>query len=220
MSRRPPRRAGQRGRPRRKGTRLPTLAAIAVAPSTIWTPVTIPYWYGHRARTVEVVSATAVWYHGGLPVVPLRWGLIRDPAGTFATQALLCTDPAVPPEQILAWFVQRWQLEVTFEEVRRHLGVETQRQWSDLAIGRTTPALLGLLSLVTLLAHPDMTAAACVRPAAWYPKSLPTFADALARVRRRLWDQRLSGTSSTGADLVAIPRVLLDHLTDALGYAA
>jgi hypothetical protein len=216
----PPRRPGQRGRPRRKGTRLPTPAALTADPSTSWTPVTIPYWYGHRARTVAVVSATAVWYHGGLPVVPRRGVLIRDPEGTFATQALLCTDPAVPPEQVLAWFVQRWQLEVTFEEVRRHLGVATQRQWSGLAIQRTTPALLGLFALVTLLAHPDMTAAGCVRQAAWYAKSLPTFADALALVRRRLWHQWLSGTSATGADMVEIPRALLDHLTDALGYAA
>ena len=88
--------------------------------------------------------------------MPLRWVLIRDPHGHFATQALLCTDLAVAPAQILAWFVQRWQLEVTFEEARRHLGLETQRQWSEVAIRRTTPALLGLFSLVTLLAHRHM----------------------------------------------------------------
>jgi hypothetical protein len=128
----PPRRPGQRGRPRRKGKRLPTRAVVAADPSTTWTPVTLAHWYGHGVRTVEVVAATAVWYHAGLPPVPLGWVLIRDPAGTFPTQALLCTDGAVPREQILAWFVQRWQLEVTVEEVRRHLGVEPQRQWSDL----------------------------------------------------------------------------------------
>ena len=102
--------------------------------------------------SVEVASATAVWYHAGQPVVPLRWVLVRDPQHKFDAQALLCTDLQATPEQILAWFVQRWQLEVTFEEARRHLGLETQRQWSDLAIARTTPALLGLFSLVTLLA--------------------------------------------------------------------
>ncbi|HEU4322081.1 MAG TPA: transposase, partial [Roseiflexaceae bacterium] len=184
----PPRRAGQIGRPRLKGPRQPTLAAVAADPSTVWTELTVAQWYGAGPRTVEVVSATAVWYHSGLPPVPLRWVLIRDPQGRFATQALLCTDLAVPPNQILAWFVQRWQLEVTFEEARRHLGLETQRQWSETAIRRTTPALLGLFSLVTLLAHPQMRGpVGVVRQATWYPKRQPTFADALALVRRDIW---------------------------------
>src|ERR671926_1684501 len=108
-------------------------------------------------RGVEVAAATGVWSPPGKPPMPLRWVLIRDPQRTFATQALLCTDLQTAPEQILAWFVQRWQLEVTFEEARRHLGLETQRQWSDLAIARTTPALLGLFSLVTLLADQHLS---------------------------------------------------------------
>ena len=103
--------------------------------------------------------------------MPLRWAVIRDPAARFATQALLCTDLTVTPEQIIAWFVRRWQMEATFEEVRRHLGVETQRQWSPLAITRTTPVLLGLFSLVTLLAHPHLTEqSGPIRQAAWYRK--------------------------------------------------
>lgn len=216
----PPRRPGQRGRPRRKGQRLPTLAAIAADPHTVWTPVMITHWYGRGARTVEVVSATAVWYHAGLPPVPLRWVLIRDPEGAFATQALLCTDPEVPPAQILTWFVQRWQLEVTFEEVRRHLGVETQRQWSDLAIQRTTPALLGLFSLVTLLAHPYLTIDDGVRQAAWYPKLLPTFTDALAVVRRQLWQYTLSCTSVPTPAIEQVPPSVVQRLVEALCYAA
>src|ERR671916_323028 len=104
-------------------------------------------------RVWEVASGTAVWYHPGLPVVPLRWVLIRDPHGAFEPQALLSTDLTVAPWQILEWFVLRWQLEVTFEEARAHLGIETQRQWSDLAILRTTPTLLGVFSLVTVFAH-------------------------------------------------------------------
>ena len=164
----PPRRPQQRGRPRLKGARLPTLAAVAHDPATAWSTVTVAQWYGSGERTVEVASATAVWYHPGLPPVLLRWVLIRDPRGRFPTQALLCTNPGVAPAQILAWFVQRWQVEATCEEARRHLGVETQRQWSDRAIGRTTPALLGLFSLVTLLAHQRLRAPqAAVRPAAW-----------------------------------------------------
>ena len=105
---------------------------------------------------VEVSSKTAVWYSTGLFAVPVRWVLIRDPEGKFKTQALLCTDLEVDPEKILSWYVMRWQLEVTFQEVRKHLGFETQRQWSELAIRRTTPALLGLFSLVTLFGHVRM----------------------------------------------------------------
>ena len=108
---------------------------------------------GSACVLVEVTSATAVWYHTGLPPVPIRWVLVRDPKGKFETRALLCTQLDQQPRQILQWFLWRWQVEVTFQEVRTHLGVETQRQWSDLAIQRTTPVLLGLFSIITLLAH-------------------------------------------------------------------
>jgi hypothetical protein len=129
-----------------------------------------------------------VWYHAGLPAVAIRWRLIRDPQGEFASQALVTTQLDHTPAQMLAWFVRRWTMEVTLEEARSHLGIETQRQWSDLAIGRTTPALFGWYSLVTLLAHtlpPAQTR--LVRTAAWYAKPRPTFSDALAVVRRELW---------------------------------
>ena len=119
-----------------------------------WTSLTAPYWYGEHNRLLQVASETALWYHSGMPVIALRWVLIRDPLGQFETQALLCTDVHATPAFILDCFVQRWQMEVTFEEARAHLGVETQRQWSGKAIARTTPCLLGLYSIVTLLAQP------------------------------------------------------------------
>jgi hypothetical protein len=217
----PPRQPRQNGRPRVKGQRLPPLAAVAAATSTCWTAVTVAQWYGAGERTVEVATDTAVWYHSGLPPVPLRWVLVRDPLGQFATQALLCTDAAVAPAQILAWFVQRWQLEVTFEEARRHLGVETQRQWSDLAIRRTTPALFGLYSLVALLVQQRRADTSLpVRQAAWYRKEQPTFSDALAFVRRELWQHAAFRTSAADSEVVQVPRVLIDRLTDALAYAA
>jgi hypothetical protein len=217
----PPRRPQQSGRPRLKGKRLPTLAAVAGDPTTVWTPTTVPDWYGTGARSVEVSSDTAVWYHTGLPPVPLRWVLIRDPHGKFDTQALLCTDGAVAPEQIVAWFVRRWQLEVTFEEARRHLGVETQRQWSERAIRRTTPVLLGLFSLVTLLTDSSVSQTPVpVRQAAWYPKAQPTFADALASIRRELWAQAAFPLSVGEPDLVKVPRQFVERLTETLCYAA
>jgi hypothetical protein len=217
----PPRQPHQNGRPRIKGKRLPTLATVATATTICWTPVTVAQWYGAGARTVEVASETAVWYHSGLPPVALRWVLIRDPEGQFATQALLCTDSAVEPVQILAWFVQRWQLEVTFEEARRHLGIETQRQWSDLAIQRTTPALFGLFAVVTLLVQHRATETALpVRQAAWYRKEHPTFADALAAVRRDLWQHVTFPTSVADSDCVKVPRALVERFTETLAYAA
>jgi hypothetical protein len=217
----PPRRPGQMGRPRLKGKRLPALAAVANDPSTLWRPVTAANWYGKGERTVEVASATALWYHTGLPPVPLRWVLIRDPQEKFEPQALLCTDLAAEPARILSWFVLRWKMEVTFQEARRHLGVETQRQWSDLAIRRTTPALLGLFSLVTLLAHRRMTQSTeAPRRAAWYRKPHPTFSDALALVRRELWTEETFCRSAREADMVKVPRALVEHLTETLCYAA
>ena len=217
----PPRRPRQTGRPRLKGQCRPTLAALATDPSTVWTAVTIAHWYGAGERTVEVVSATAVWYHSGLPPVPVRWVLIRDPQGRFATQALLCTDLTSTPVQILAWFVQRWQLEVTFAEARRHLGLETQRQWSAAAIRRTTPVLLGLFSLVTLLAQHQLPGpAGAIRQAAWYRKQDPTFADALALVRRELWRHQAFPTSPGTAEMVKVPRAVVERLTDTLCYVA
>lgn len=122
----PVRVAGQRGRPRKKGARLPTLKQIVDAPQTVWQCVSVNHWYGEAERTVEIASGTCVWYHTGMPVVPIKWVLVRDPHEKFETQAFLCTKVEAMPAQILVWFVQRWTIEVTFEEARAHLGVETR----------------------------------------------------------------------------------------------
>jgi hypothetical protein len=217
----PPRTPGTKGAPRKKGARLPTLAQVLINPQTQWTKLKVSDWYGEGEREVECSSDTAVWYHTGLAPVPLRWVLVRDPLDKFRPQALLCTDLTVAPGPILAWFVLRWRLEVTFEEVRAHLGVETQRQWSDLAIARTTPALLGLFSVVTLLAHGLAAEEGLpMRQAAWYQKAWPTFADALARVRWYLWGQAHFSMSHSETEMVKIPRSLLDRFTATLCYAA
>jgi hypothetical protein len=192
----PPRPSGTIGRPRTKGARLPTLAAILVAKDTRWHAVVVSGWYGSAQRGIEVASGTAVWRHGGMPVVPIRWVLVRDPAHRFEAQALLCTDLACDPTQIVSWFVRRWSVEVTFQEVRAHLGVETQRQWSDTAVARTTPCLLALFSIVTLLAaRLPARQRQRIAAAAWYPKPRPTFADALAAVRCAIWRERTLATS-------------------------
>ncbi len=116
----PEHRSGKKGRPRKKGQRLPTLKQVLKDTQTAWKKAVIPNWYGEGKREVEITSATAVWYHNGMSPLPIRWVLIRDPKGKFKSQALLCTDLNEDPEQILKWFVMRWQLEVTFHEVRDH----------------------------------------------------------------------------------------------------
>jgi len=219
----PPRRPHQIGRPRLKGARLPNLSVVAEDPNTVWKSTKIANWYGSEERMVEVASETAVWYSTGLFAVPVRWVLVRDPQGEFKTQALLCTDLEADPKKILSWFVMRWQLEVTFQEMRRHLGFETQRQWSELAIQRTTPALLGSFSLVTLFAHLQMrnSAGALQRQAGWYHKAHPTFADALALVRKELWAQEQTFCGSPAeTDTVKVPRLFMERLTEAVCYAA
>ena len=227
----PPRRPGQNGRPRVKGPRLPTLKEQLGKeqlgkeqlglPAVSWNAVPVT-WYDGTTRTVELASQTALWYHSGKPPVPIRWVLVRDPRGEFDTQALLCTDPAVAPAQILEWFVLRWQLEVTFQAARAHLGVETQRQWSDRAIARTTPVLMGMFSWTTLAAHllqkrQPMTQ----RTAAWYAKPAPTFVDAIALVRRHLWlASEGFSMSAPHPDNEKAPTAFYARLIDSLAYAA
>lgn len=216
----PPRKPKQNGRPRVKGNRLPTLQQVVETPSTPWTKMTVPRWYSQGAREIECVSGTCVWYHTGMPAVPIRWVLVRDPDAKFATQALLCTNVDATPLQVVSWFVLRWQVETTFQAVRTHLGVETQRQWNELAILRTTPALLGLFSIVTLLAHEQWRHQPfVVRQAAWYVKRQPTFADALAMVRRQLWMCISSCTCSAQTDVQKLQQVLLEQFVDTLCYA-
>jgi hypothetical protein len=217
----PQRQAKQLGRPRKVGQRLPALQELVGNPYTPWETMVLKDWYGQGNYTLQIASCTAVWYHTGLPPVPIRWVLIQDPQAHFPTQALLCTDLTAHPQQILQWFRWRWQVEVTFEEVRTHLGVETQRQWSPLAILRTTPALLALFSIVVLLAHQAQSLQPFQLPrTAWYDKPLPTFSDALALVRQRFWYVRLFQLSTPQTDTVNIPRSLFNCWSHLLCFAA
>ena len=208
-------------RPRLKGRRLPALKQLLKDPKTVCAKVTVA-WYDGTQRILEIASGTAVWYHSGKPPAPIRWVFIRDPLGELSSQALLCTDQDVKTIQIIQWFVLRWQLEVTFQEVRALLGVETQRQWSDLAIARTTPVLFGLFSWVILAAdflQADRTVS--IRSADWYVKELPPFSDAIALVRFHLWSaSETFCMSSPEPDMLKISRPIFDRLIDSLCYAA
>jgi len=169
---------GQIGRPRKKGKRLENLTEIVKNPETIWQKIRVN-WYSLE-REIEITSGKCVWFHMGKEAVSVRWVIVRDPLGKFETQALLCTKQEAAARQIVEWFVRRWQVEVTFEETRRHLGIETQRQWSDKAIGRTTPGLYGLFSVITMVAQELWKGGKLpIRRAAWYAKEVATFSDAI-----------------------------------------
>ena len=217
----PPRQPGTKGRSRKKGDRLPSLAQVLTDATTNWQSITVSNWYGTPERCLEICSQTAVWFHSGQTPLPIRWVLLRDPQGQFEPQALLCTDPMKDPLCIIGWFVQRWSVEVTFREVRDHLGFESQRQWTDKAIARTTPCLLGLFSLVALFASQlAPRSRGAVWSAAWYHKQQPTFADTLAAVRREIWKAQGFSISRKLPDMQKLPRRLRDGITHALCYAA
>lgn len=215
----PERTAGQMGRPRKKGVRLPTLNEVIKNPQTIWEKVVIN-WYGVE-KEIELTSRKCVWFHVGKEAVPIRWVIVRDPAEEFETQAVLCTNQASEPKQIVEWFIRRWQVEVTFEESRRHLGIETNRQWSDKAIQRTTPCLFGLFSLITMMAQElEQAEKLQIRSAVWYDKEVATFSDAIGCVRQQIWEYQSFQTSESEYEVIKIPRSFLETLTDTLCFAA
>jgi hypothetical protein len=217
----PPPPPGKRGRKRRVGERLPSPQQRLNDPDTRWQTIRLRSWYGRTQKVVEITSFTAIWYYKGKPPARGRFVLVRDPDDKLEPRAYLCTDESLRPTRILSYFVRRWQMEVTFAEVRRHLGVETQRQWSRLAIDRTTPVLLGLFSIVALLAERLHRSGGLVpRQAAWYLKPVLTFSDAIAAVRRRLWASELMSCSPSDRESATISASLLERWAQALAYAA
>jgi DDE superfamily endonuclease len=215
----PPKVPGKVGRPRVAGDRLPNLEVVLADPKTAWTKVKVR-WYDGADRELELASGTAVWYHNGIEPLPIRWVLTRDPAAQMEPRAYFSTRPEDEPAEIPAEVVKRRPIEVTFEETRAHLGVETQRQWSDLAIERETPCLFGLYSLVALIGQAlHQRSPIAIRTAAWYPKAEASFSDVLAAVRRECWGFLDIRTSQGDPSRAEIPRSQLDRLVNAVCYS-
>jgi hypothetical protein len=211
---------GKPGRKPTKGARQRSLKIWAARADTPWRETTVDWYRGERKR-LWVFSRTALWSTPGLAPVAIRFVLVRDPEGKLSDAAFFCTDVHATPGQILHWVVMRWSVEVTFEEARAQLGVETQRQWTDKAIARTTPVLLGLFSLVTVVALrlcPEGRIP--VEGSAWYHKPEATFADCLAVVRQHIWRARYLVNSAPQADLVQFPREAFEALLNDLPLAA
>jgi hypothetical protein len=207
------------GRPSHKGARLPKLSDVLVNPQTLWESVRVA-WYDGQMRELEITSGSALWSRAGLQALALRWVLVRDPLGELDSKAYFSTNATQAAASVVESFVLRWTIEVTFEESRAHLGIETQRQWSDLAIERTTPCLFGLYSLVALLTkalHGDGDVP--IQRTAWYEKPEATFGDMLATVRRHLWGNFNYLTSPDDADVRLIPQTDLLRLAQAVCYS-
>jgi DDE superfamily endonuclease len=211
---------GKRGRKPTKGTRQRRLKMWAARSDTPWEKLTSE-WDGGQRKVLWVFSRTALWYTPGWAEVAIRFVLVRDPEGKSQDAAFCCTDPQATPQQILPWVGRRWSVEVTFEEARARLGVETQRPWSDRAIARTTPVLLGLFSLVTVLARQWSRGGQIpVAATAWYHKTEATFSDCLTLVRRHLWQARYLVNSAPQAAYVQLPREAFACLLTDLPLAA
>ena len=215
-----PQPAGKRGPKPTKGKRQRSLQGWAERSDTPWETVAV-VWYGGQLKNLWVFSRTALWYTPCHPPIAIRYVLVADPEGKLRMEAFFCTDLEATPVEILQWVVMRWSVEVTFEEGRAHLGLETQRQWSDQAIARTTPVLLALFSLVTVLALKLSHGGEIPVPlTAWYHKPEPTFADCLALVRRHLWRARYLMNSASEVDILQFPREAFDLLIHSLPSAA
>ena len=211
---------GKRGRRPKKGKRQPSLKQRIEDLTAAWENLSVR-WYKGEIRQILACSGISLWYTPGKPPVPIRWVIVRDPLGEFEDTPILCTDLDATAHQIIEWFVPRWNIEVTFEELRAHLGMETQRQWSDRAIARTTPVLFGLFSLVTLMAANIVKGGQLpVIKTAWYQKEQATFSDIIALVRRTLWTSRYFVNSLERPQSTEFLSDLVNQLLENLSEAA
>jgi hypothetical protein len=216
----PPDQPGKRGPKPKKGKKQVALTERVNDKATEWRSITID-WYDGIKRELEIFSGISLWYTPGQNPVPIKWVVVHDPNGELRTEAFFATDLTVSEEQILNWFVFRWNIEVTFEEMRAHLGFETQRQWSDLSITRTTPVLFGLFSMIVLMAAElSKSKAVKILNCAWYKKSDATFSDIIALVRRHIWYARNYIKSSDDHDSSYFQNDFLESILDILCYAA
>jgi hypothetical protein len=178
----------KKGRKKLVGKRLPTFKMILENPSLVWDTLEI-LWYGGRTKKIDIVTGTCLWYCYGIRPVPLRWVLTRDSNAKGEATVLFSTDLNALPITIIESFVKRWQIEVTFEEVRRHLGMETQRQWSDKAVDRITPCILASYSIINLMALEMIKSKGGdipIQTSSWYKKTHATFSDVLTYMREQI----------------------------------
>jgi hypothetical protein len=208
----------KRGPKPKKGVRQVSLSQHLEDPETDWRKLKVIL-YG-KEHFIEFISGLSLWHTPGQDPVTIRWVLVRCPEDSFDPAAFFCSDPHISVRQILVCFALRWNIEVTFEELRAFLGFETQRQWSNRAIERTTPCLFGIFSLVTIMAKMLYPTELPVRQTSWYIKEDATFSDALAAVRRHFWSRLNYERSPQNPDLFLIPQTALFSLVDSACYSS
>lgn len=173
------------------GSRMPTFNEMLVDPCLKWQK-TKTDWYNGKKKTIEFITGTSLWYGYGIRPVPIKWVLIKGKEGSEPL-VLFTLDLEYSPEEIMLEYINRWPIEVTFEEIRRHLGMETQRQWSDQAIDRETPCIIASFSIVILIAlklQKENSDTIPIQTSSWYPKKQITFSDLLAYVRRHILKEK------------------------------
>jgi hypothetical protein len=208
----------KRGPKPKKGARQVQLTQRLEDPETKWKTLKVIL-YG-KEHTIEFISGSSLWHTPGQDPVAIRWVLVRCPEDSFDPAAFFCSDTHASAKQIIVWFALRWNIEVTFEELRAFLGFETQRQWSDRAIERSTPCLFGIFSLVTLMTKVLYPTELPVRQTSWYIKEDATFSDALAAVRKHLWSRLNYERSPQNPDLFLIPQAALFSLVESACYSS
>ncbi len=216
------RRPGRPGAPARKGRKLPTPAQAVAAAISPRRHARVR-WYGNGVRDLQLLGGCGGWYRargsGRAALVPVRWVCVLDPA-TNREDYFYATDPSWAPERIVETFAGRWPIEVTFEEVRAHLGFEATRHWCKSSVLRVAPCLLGLFSVVSLIyAELAQQGKVKVRTTPCYRKTDPTFADALAMARRLMWEEVILQHAPFGRHVTQLPppirEMLLEHVTAA-----
>jgi hypothetical protein len=208
----------KQGRPRVKGAKLPTPGEVVAKARRRRATVD---WYGGSSRKVELVHGNGQWYRSGEGLVPVRWVYTHDVQGTHRDDYFYSTDPTLDPAQIVSWFTGRWPIETTFQEMRAQLGFETTRQRTEKSVLRTGPCLLGLFSLICLVyAEYRKDHSPRLAQTDWYVKAEPTFADAIATVRRLFWQQTIFGQPCHNEAFQKIPARLRNLLLDCLCRAA
>ena len=203
----------------KKGARQTKLTVRLADPETRWRKITVP-WYGNTPKTLEYLAGKSLWGKRAETPVSIRWVMVRCVDDQhFKPEVFFSSATQVSVKQIVLWVIARWNIEVTFEELRAYLGFETQRQWSVRAIERTTPCLFGIFSVVVIIAkmlHPTNLP---VRATSWYSKPEATFSDALAAVRRHLWQSENCTTSTQNNDLFQIQRAAYTALLEIACYS-
>lgn len=205
------------GRPRMKGRKLPSPEkVVAHARRTRQTVA----WYGGGRRQVAVVTGTGHWYKSGVGLVEVRWVFVHDLTGTHRDEYFFSTDITMTAKEIIEQFTGRWSIEVTFEEVRAYLGLETTRGWSEKTVLRMAPSLFGLYSVVALM-YAELPAKAKEEgKIRWTGKETVTFSDAITAVRRWLWRTWVFEQGGHRAAFSKLPRSLQATLLYAVAPAA